>query len=142
YALLYYCLARMRREKWSLPVTIAFAGLYACWHLRELALYRDELLAADALGLIALVLGLREHARVPLVAPLIPLVWSCGYAGLLIYTFGPSAAPSTYNFLGLIAVALMLFAAFAYFLKTQRKLSVLPSLVFFFTAFVLLTNNH
>ena len=57
YAFIYYVLARTGRESWTLHLTALCAGAYALLCLRELPAYRNELLVADCLGVVSLLIA-------------------------------------------------------------------------------------
>ncbi len=108
-----------------------------------MALYQDELLAVDAIGLVSLVFALRRGNGLPLKAQVIPLAWTSCFAGLLIYSFGAAAPGSAHYFAGLVTGSALLFAVLTWWLKKQRAISVWSRQgVFFFAAFVLLANTH
>ena len=143
YACAYYVLARTNRESWVLYLTALCAGAYALLCLRELPAYRDELLVADCLGVVSLLIGRRPGKRSQLAWLAAPAIWSTGFAWGLFYVSGPHESVSLHYFLMLLGVSIICFSAATYVAYQRGFLGTWGGQVFFyFVAFLLLTNNH
>ncbi len=140
YALYYYALARGGRESVCLYLTAACAGAYAIFFLRELATYRNELLVADCLGLVSLLVA-RIPGKLRLSWQLVPFVWSAAFAVGMFCLAAPHVGYSLCYFLMVLIVAL---AAFSLALLCAWRRSFLRSWsslhFFYFVSFLLLAN--
>ena len=141
YATGYYLLARSRREGWALYLTALFAGAYAALFLTEFVTHRSELLVADCLGLVALLMARRQPVRLAWL--LLPLAWTVLFAWGLLH-FDPDENGYAFKyFLLLSAVAGILFGGAT--LVAHRAgygHAWNPFLFFFVSAFLLLTNAN
>ena len=160
YAFIYYVLARTGREAWALHLTALCAGAYALLCLRELVVYRDELLIVDCLGMAALLAGKRSTAshisgeksgtrwNASLAEPqaawlLAPAAWSLCFTAALCCLASGHERESLRYFLMLLAASLLLFAGATVLARKRGYVGFWSRLLFFyFAAFLLLTNNH
>lgn len=160
YGLIYYALARSGREDWGLWLTAFCAGAYGSGCLRGLAVYRDELLVADCLGLVAVAAGWRSpwsgsvgNARneqgavqrkgFALAWLLAPAAWTALFAGGLLYLSPVRSGTALAYFLGLAGTSVGLFSAAT--LLAWRKGFLAPwsaQALFYFAAFFLLANAN
>jgi arylsulfatase A-like enzyme len=143
YAFIYYLLARTGRESWTLHFTVLCAGGYALLCLREFPAYRDELLVADCLGVVSLLIARLPSKKVQLAWLAAPAVWSLGFAWGLFYVCSPHESVSLHYFLMLLGASTILFGGATLLAQQRGFLGPWSSQVFFyFVAFLLLTNNH
>jgi arylsulfatase A-like enzyme len=143
YAFIYYVLARTGRESWVLHFTALCAGGYAIFCLRELPGYRDELLVADCLGVVSLLIARLPGKKLQLAWLAAPAVWGSGFAWGLFYVSSPHESVSLHYFLMLLGVSIILFSGATLLARQRGLLGPWSSQVFFwFVAFLLLTNNH
>ena len=143
YAFIYYLLARTGRESWTLHFTVLCAGGYALLCLRELPAYSNELLVADCLGLVSLLIARLPSKKVQLAWLAAPAVWSLGFAWGLFYVCSPHDSVSLHYFLMLLGASIILFGGATLLAQQRGFLGPWSSQVFFyFVAFLLLTNNH
>ncbi|MGO8925449.1 MAG: LTA synthase family protein [Limisphaerales bacterium] len=143
YALIYYVLARTGRESWALHVTALCAGGYALFCLRELRAYCNELLLADCLGIVSLLIARFPGKKLQPAWLAAPAVWSLGFAWGLFYVSSPQESVSLHFFLMLLWASVILFSGAT--LLTQRRGFLGPwssQVFFYFVAFLLLTNHH
>src|SRR5439155_20781844 len=110
-ALVYYVLARTGRESWMLYVTAVFAGAYGLLYFRELAIYLDELLLADGLGLVSVLVAWRPGRKLSIGWLLAPAAWSLFFAGLLFHYAPKNLGLSLVYFISLLGASLVLFSA-------------------------------
>ena len=82
YALIYYVLTRVGRERLMLQVTAVFAMLYLAFFLRGLAAYQGALLVADGLGIICLLGASLSRRPLGWIYLIQPLIW-CSFLFLL-----------------------------------------------------------
>jgi len=143
YILVYYVLARTGRERWVLSVTGAFAGLYALLFFRELALCRYQLLVANCLGLASAITGGRSRRPLSLGWALLP-----GFCALLfaieLLRFAPTEAHyAVIYFWCLLAGTILLFGLATWIARRSGFAYAWQAVaLFYFTAFLLLTNLH
>ena len=143
YAFIYYLLARTGRESWTLHLTVLCAGAYAVFCLRELPAYRNELLLADALGVVSLLIARLPGRKLQLVWLAVPAVWSAGFAWGLFHVSSPYESVSIHYFFMLLGASIILFSGATLLAQERGFLGPWSSQVFFyFVAFLLLTNNH
>jgi phosphoglycerol transferase MdoB-like AlkP superfamily enzyme len=143
YAFIYYVLARTGRESWALHLTAVCAGGYALLCLRELPAYRNELLLADCLGVVSLLIARLPSKQLQLAWLAAPAVWSLGFAWGLLHISSPHESVSLRYFLMLSGGSIILFCAATLLAQKRGFLGPWSSQVFFyFVAFLLLTNNH
>ena len=143
YAFIYYLLARTGRESWVLHLTALGAGGYALLCLRELPAYRDQLLVADCLGVVSLLIARLPSKRLQLAWLAAPAVWSLGFAWGLFYVSSPHESVSLHYFFILLGASIVLFSGATLLARQRGLLGPWSSQVFFwFVAFLLLTNNH
>jgi phosphoglycerol transferase MdoB-like AlkP superfamily enzyme len=143
YAFIYYLLARSGRESWALHLTALCAGGYALFCLRELPAYRNELLVADCLGVVSLLIVRLPSKKLQLAWLAVPAVWSLGFAWGLFYVSAPHESVSLHYFFILLGASIVLFSGATLLAKQRGFLGPWSSQVFFwFVAFLLLTNNH
>jgi arylsulfatase A-like enzyme len=143
YAFIYYLLARTGRESWTLHFTMLCAGGYALLCLRELPAYPNELLVADCLGVVSLVIARLPSKKVQLAWLAAPAVWSLGFAWGLFYVCSPHEIVSLQYFLILLGSSIVLFGGATLMAQQRGFLGPWSSQVlFYFVAFLLLTNNH
>jgi phosphoglycerol transferase MdoB-like AlkP superfamily enzyme len=143
YVLTYYFLARTGRELWVLWLTTAVAGAYGLFNLKDLAAYSQELLLADVLGVLALLLA---HFPTRTMHPawlLVPAGWTIAFTwGTCHYLVYREIEPGAY-FCIIVGSSIVLFGGTT-ILAFRHKYA--PSWVrllpFWFTAFLLLTNTH
>jgi hypothetical protein len=143
YAFIYYVLARTGRESWALHLTALCAGGYALFCLRELPAYRNELLLADCLGVVSLLIARLPSRKLQLAWLAAPAVWSAGFAWGLFYVSSPHESVSMHYFLMLLGASIILFSMATLLAQKRGFLGPWSSQVcFYFVAFLLLTNNH
>jgi len=143
YAFIYYLLARTGHESWTLHFTVLCAGGYAVFYLRELAAYSNELLVADCLGVVSLLIFRLPSKKVQLAWLAAPAVWSLGSAWGLFYVSSPHESVSLHYFFMLLGSSVILFSGATLLAQQRGFLGPWSSQVFFyFVAFLLLTNNH
>jgi arylsulfatase A-like enzyme len=143
YAFIYYLLARTGRESWTLHLTALCAGGYALFCLRELPAYSNELLVADCLGVVSLLIARLPSKKLQLAWLAAPAVWSLGFAWGLFYVSSPHESVSLSYFLMLLGASIILFGGATLLAQQRGFLGPWSSQVFFyFVAFLLLTNNH
>src|SRR5262249_39605581 len=108
YGLSYYVLARRGREPWVICLTAIFGAVYAMVILRELAISRSELLAANCLGVASQVISQRWDGKLRLGWLSAPLVWSLFFV-VALFRFAPRelGLPFTYFWLLLYASVLL-----------------------------------
>lgn len=143
FCLLYYGLARIRRESWTIYLTVAAAVFYALWHLRGLAIYRDELLVIDSIGAVCLAVAIFSRKPLQGMFAVAPVAWPLCFSALLIWQFGPGIGLSTFYFFGLVVMTVLLFGAFGFLLRgygAARCWSI--QCIFFGAAFLLLTDTN
>ena len=141
YAFIYYVLARTGRESWVLHLTALCAGGYALLCLRELSAYCNELLVADCLGAVSLLVARLPDRKLQLVWLAAPAVWGLGFAWELFHVSGPHESVSLHYFFMLLGGSIVLFGGAT--LLAQRRGFLGPwssQLVFYLVAFLLLTN--
>jgi hypothetical protein len=143
YAVIYYALVRTGREAWSLYVTAVVAGVYALLCLRELLVYRDELLVVDCLGLICLLASWRRGNKELGPLLLAPALWSMGFAWVLFRFAPPQEANPMRYFTGLMAGSLLLFGAAALLARGAGFLAHWRNWqLFYFFGFFLCASSH
>jgi hypothetical protein len=143
YAAIYYVLARTGRESWALHFTALCAGGYALLCLRELPAYRDELLLADCLGVVSLLMTRLPSRKLQLAWLAAPAVWCAGFAWGLFYVSAPHEIVSLQYFLMLLGGSIILFSGAMFLAQERGFLGPWSSQAcFYFVAFLLLTNNH
>jgi len=143
YAFAYYLLVRSDREAWALHLTALCAGGYAIICLRELPAYRNELLVADCLGVVSLVVARLPGGKLQLAWLAAPALWSLGFAWGLLYVCSPHEVVSIRYFLMLLGASVILFSGATLLAKQRGFLEPWSGQVFFyFAAFLLLANNH
>ena len=143
YALGYYALTHAGRETWALYLTAACAGAYGLLCLRELAVFRNELLVADCLGAVSLWCGRRSGGRFQVAWLLAPALGSLAFAWAMFHLSGPHDVVPMLYFLTLLGASAILFGGS---LLVARKWGFFgpwsKQVLFCFAAFLLLTNNH
>ncbi len=143
YALAYYLLARAGRETWTFLLTILCMGAYALLYLRELAVFRNELLLADGLGIVTLVVARLSGGKLRLSWLLAPLGWSLIFALGLFYLAAPHETESMNYFLTLLSVGTFAFAVATWYAWRRGYLASWSNVLFFyFASFLLLANSH
>jgi phosphoglycerol transferase MdoB-like AlkP superfamily enzyme len=143
YALMYYILTRTRRETWTIYFTIGAATLYALWHLRDLALYQNELLVIDLIGCVCLAVAMFVKKPMPIVLAAMPVLWTLCFAGLLLWQFRAAIGLSTIYFVGLVLATVLLFGVFTVLLRRRGAVPAWSvQSIFFAAAFLLLTNTN
>jgi hypothetical protein len=143
YAFVYYVAARTGRERWTLHLTAVCAGVYALLCLRELAAYRDELLAVDCLGVLSLWITRRQVGKLKAAWMLAPAAWSLCFAGGLCWLASPRQKESDRYFLMLLVASIIVFGAATVLARRRRFLEFWsPRAFFYFAAFILLANSH
>jgi phosphoglycerol transferase MdoB-like AlkP superfamily enzyme len=143
YAFTYYVLARTGRESWALYVTAFCAGGYALFCLRELQAYSNDLVVADCLGVVSLLIARLPSQKLQLAWLATPAVWSLGFAWELFYVSSPHESVSLQYFLMLLGTSIIFFSGATLLAQQRRFLGPWSSQVFFwFVAFLLLTNHH
>ena len=124
-------------------MTALCAGGYALFCLRELPAYRNELLVADCLGVVSLLVARLPSRKLQLAWLAAPAVWSLGFAWGLFYLSSPHESVSLHYFLMLLGASIVLFSGATLLGATAGISGPWSSQVFFyFAAFLLLTNNH
>jgi hypothetical protein len=143
YAFIYYLLVRTGRESWALHFTALCAGAYALLCLRELPAYRNELLVADCLGVVSLLIARLPSKRLQLAWLAAPAVWGAGFAWGLFYVSSPHESVSLHYFLMLLGGGMILFVAATFLARKRGFLGPWSGVAcFYFVAFLLLTNNQ
>jgi arylsulfatase A-like enzyme len=143
YALIYYVLARSGRESWTLHLTALCAGGYALFCLRELPAYSNEVVVADCLGVVSLLIARLPSKKLQLAWLAAPVVWSLGFALELFYVSAPHDGVSLNYFFLLLGASIVLFSGATLLARQRGFLGPWSSQVFFyFAAFLLLTNHH
>ncbi|MCX6924536.1 MAG: sulfatase-like hydrolase/transferase [Verrucomicrobia bacterium] len=143
YAIAYYVLTRTGRETWTLHLTAICAGVYALLYLRELLVYRNELLVADCLGLVALLISRHPGGKWRIAWFLAPAFWSVGFVWALFYVAPPHDSVSRLYFLTLLGASVMLFSGATLIAHRRGFFGSWSNRVFFYcAAFLLLSNNH
>ncbi len=141
YAIGYYLLVRSQRESWALYLTALFAGIYAALFLTGFVTRRNELLVADCLGLIAVLMARRQSLKLKWL--LLPLAWTALFAWGMLH-FDPDENGNAFKyFLLLLGVAAMLFGGATILARrTGFGFAWNHFLVFYAGAFLLLTNAN
>jgi hypothetical protein len=143
YVFCFYFLVRAGREKWSVYFTAAVAGIYAAINLRGLAVFGDELILIDTIGLVCLALSWKERSKPGWYWLFAPVLWST-IGALAMLHLAPSGMGLSFTYFWILAGCCgVLFAGTAVLLR-QRG-SVLPwsrYLFFYFAGFLLLANTH
>ena len=143
YAFTYYVLARTGRESWVLYVTAFCAGGYALLCLRELQAYSNDLVVADCLGVVSLLIARLPSQKLQLGWLATPAVWSLGFAWELFYASSPHESVSLHYFFMLLGTSIIFFSGATLLAQQRGFLAPWSSQVFFwFVAFLLLTNHH
>jgi arylsulfatase A-like enzyme len=143
YAFTYYMLARTGRESWVLYVTAFCAGGYALFSLRELQAYSNDLVVADCLGVVSLLIARLPSQKLQLAWLATPAVWSLGFAWELFYVSSPHESMSLHYFFMLLGTSIVFFCGGTLLAQQRGFLAPWSSQVFFwFVAFLLLTNHH
>jgi hypothetical protein len=143
YAFIYYVLARSGRESWTLHLTALCAGGYALFCLRELPAYSNEVVVADCLGVVSLLIAQFPSKKLQLAWLAAPAVWSLGFAWTLFYVSAPHDGVSLNYFFLLLGASIVLFGGATLLAQQRGFLGPWSSQVFFyFVAFLLLTNHY
>lgn len=154
YALAYYILARTGREGWTLYLTTLCAGAFAWLNLRELVVYRDQLLLADSLGLAGLGLTLRRGSvrqnlaltrggRSGFAWLLLPMGWTCFFAVEMLHFALPLPGLPLAYFGMFVGFAVAIFGLASLWARRGGFWNAWICLVpFYFSAWLLLGNTH